>query len=272
MKKFLLSTVALFLSSQFFITAYGAEPTSLSPEIDFEAVQINAQEKVVPKKIREDDPVFHYTINVVYPQIGGNHLNKAAEDFNQRVAQMIDNEVKLFKARVKKEVAHMQTLPPDLQHNTLKIDYDFDVIQPLSLVSVRLSIENMQAGRAHPHHAHLVLNYDLVQNKELALNDLFKPKADFLQTLANYSSKKLHETVGEKDKWMIPEGTKPLAKNYKNWNIEADAILITFDEYQVAPYVYGAQEVEIPFAELENLLSKQAELIASSKDSKNNMG
>jgi hypothetical protein len=130
----------------------------------------------------------------------------------------------------------------------------------------------MQAGRAHPYHQHQVFNFDLVNNKELALSDLFKPNADFLQAIAKYSSTKLQDSVNEKDKWMLVEGTKPTLKNYKNWNIEADAILITFDEYQVAPHMYGPQEVEIPFEDLKTLLSKQAEVIASAKDNTSDLG
>lgn len=237
-----------------------------------EAVSLNNNEKVVPKKLHEEDPVYRYTIDAIYPQISGKNLSKSAEEFNQRIFTMVNNNLQSFKNSVKRDFQHMQTLPESVQHNQFKLDYDIDVINPLSLVSVRLSIESMQAGRAHPYNQHQVLNFDLLNNKELALSDLFKPNANFLQAIANYSNTKLQDSVNEKDKWMIAEGTKPLLKNYKNWNIEADAILITFDEYQVAPHMYGPQEVEVPFSELKTMLSKQAEVIASSKDITQDLG
>jgi hypothetical protein len=246
-------------------------PTTVSYGAD-EAVMLNNNEKVVPKKIHEEDPVYRYTIDAIYPQISGKNISKAAEEFNQRVFTMVSNNLQSFKNSVKQDFPHMKTLPESVQHNQLKVDYDIDVINPLSLVSVRLTIESMQAGRAHPYNQHQVLNFDLLNNKELALSDLFKPDAKFLEAIANYSNSRLQESVNEKDKWMISEGTKPLLKNYKNWNIEADAILITFDEYQVAPHMYGPQEVEVPFSELKNLLSKEAEVIASSKEIQENVG
>jgi hypothetical protein len=73
---------------------------------------------------------------------------------------------------------------------------------------------------------------------------------------ATFSHKKLSDTL--QDKWMISEGTKPEANNFRNWNLEEDGILITFEEYQVAPYVYGAQEVEIPYSVLKSYLSANA--------------
>ena len=140
------------------------------------------------------------------------------------------------------------------------MDYDLDFMQPL--ISVRISNEVAQAGRAHPFHSHRVVNFDLTQNKELTLSDLFKPKTNFLKTIAELSEKKLNETIGEKDRWMIKGGAEPLANNYKNWNIGKNSLLITFDEYQVAPYVYGPQAIAIPFSALENILSPQGKIIS----------
>jgi len=233
---------------------------------DDEAVLLSKNEKIIPKKIHEEDPTLNYVLDVTYPQITGMDLSKSSMTFNERIRLMVENDIKSFKDSVKRDQIHKQTLPKEVQHYTLKIDYDIDVIHPLSMVSVRFATESMLAGHAHPYHGHRVLNFDLMNNKEIALNDLFKPKAKFLEVFAQYANQKLQQTVGEKDKWMIAEGTKPIAKNFKNWNIEDDAILITFDEYQVAPYVYGPQEVTIPFSELKGLLSKQAEMIASSKE------
>ena len=84
----------------------------------------------------------------------------------------------------------------------------------------------------------------------------------FLKTIAELSEKKLNETIGEKDRWMIKGGAEPLANNYKNWNIGKNSLLITFDEYQVAPYVYGPQAIAIPFSALENILSPQGKIIS----------
>jgi hypothetical protein len=261
MKK--LTLLSLFFYSTLSLAALNPNSSNSTPYHEFEAVSLSQTEKVIPKKQHEEDPAMHYEIDVIYPQIVGAELTPSAEIFNQQVHTLIATEIQQFKNSVKRDIPHMQTLPAEARHYSFKIDYDLDVVHPLSLVSVRLSLESSHAGRAHPYRAHRVFNYDLANNKELVLSDLFKPKSNYLQVLSEYSHKKLDETVGEKDKWMIAEGAKPLLKNFKNWNIAADSILITFDEYQVAPYTYGPQEVEIPFSELKNVLSPQAKNIAS---------
>jgi hypothetical protein len=252
-----------------FSATRGATPSNAA---EYEAVYLNKVSKIVPKSKHEKDRSMYYSIDATYPQITGKSYNEAEAIFNKRVNAIIDEEMRQFKNSVQLDMPHMKTLPKEVRNNTFKIDYDIDVIHELALVSIRFTIQGMQAGRAHPYRSHRVLNFDLVHNKELALDDLFKSDAKYLDVLAKYSSNKLQKTVNEKDKWMIEEGAKAIAKNYKNWNIEKGALLITFDEYQVAPYVYGPQEIEIPYTEIQQLLSPQAQIISSIKDNTANVG
>ncbi len=272
-KLFFLTTTLFFTICSFANPAPITPATTPVDEAETEAVIINNHLKVTSKTQNEEDQTLNYTLNATYPQITGTSpLPAAATNFNQQIIRLVTAEIDQFKNSVKRDLPHMQTLPESVRHNSLRIDYDVDVIHPnpLSIVSVRLNIEGMQAGRAHPFHVYRVLNFDLSHNKELALCDLFKPKANFLNTLSKYSSEKL--TASLKDKWMIANGAKANQANYKNWNIQADSILITFDEYQVAPYTNGPQEVEIPFSELKNIFSPQALIISSVKDASKTVG
>jgi hypothetical protein len=205
------------------------------------------------------DAALSYQIDVNYPQIKGKDLSVASKHFNQEVEKMVNDEVTHFKKLVALDAPHMKTLPENIRKNSLKIDYDIDVIKPKTgtIVSVRLSSEGMQAGRAHPYHSNRAVNFDLATGKMLSLNDLFKKNSKFLQLIAEYSNKSLNQKL-KKDNWMVAQGTKADVKNFKNWNLQADSLLITFDEYQVAPYVYGKQEVEVPYSELKKVLANQA--------------
>jgi len=233
-----------------------------------EAVLISDDWKIVPKVAKEDNPELSYTIKATYPQIEGQNLSTQALTFNKLVSNMADQEVQQFKKYVAADMPHMQTLPTEMRNNSLQIEYDIDVVKPgpKTLISVRLKVEGMQAGRAHPYHVHQVLNFDLSTGKVLTLNDLFKPKTKYLAIIANVAKQKLNEKLT--DKWMIAEGTQPLAKNFKNWNLENDGILITFDEYQVAPYASGAQEVEVSYADLKNMLSPRSVIYPCAQDPK----
>lgn len=226
-----------------------------------DALYINQNLKIIPTTGHEEDQQLHYTINVSFPQISGANLPASAQQFNHIVLSMVAKSVQQFKNYVKSDVPHMQTLPESVRHNSLNVDYDIDVVKPAkhSLISVRISIEGMQAGRAHPYHLHQVLNYDLDQGKVLTLNDLFKSRADYLNVFAKYSSNDLNKALH--DKFMIAGGTAPNVKNYSLWNLEPEGVLITFDEYQVAPYVAGVQEVEIPYDHLKNIISPKASIV-----------
>lgn len=229
---------------------------------------ISSTMKIVSKSEQFVDEKLNYTIDVKYPQIQGTKLTAGAKSFNDTMEKTVNDEVTQFKKMVALDMPHMKTLPEDLRKNSMHIDYDIDLIKPnnQTIISARLSIEGMQAGRAHPFHSSRVMNFDLATGKALALNDLFKKDANFLPLLAAYSKKALNEKL-KKDSWMVAEGTKADAKNFKNWNLQADSILITFDEYQVAPYTYGKQEVEVPYKNLKAVLSAQspvAECAASS--------
>jgi hypothetical protein len=220
-----------------------------------EAVFITKELSVTPKNWTKEDQALHTHYSITYPQITGQHLTPHAKKFNQEIDRVVNQQVKIFTKRVKADMPHMKTLPADVQNNTLRVDYDFDIVKlaSRSVISVRLFFESMQAGRAHPSHEYQVVNYDLSQGKVLTLNEMFKPNADYLKAFSSYSTKRLNETLH--DKWMVDNGTQPIAKNFKNWNIQNDSILITFEEYQVAPYVEGPQEVEIPLKELKDLLA-----------------
>lgn len=231
-----------------------------------EAIIISNDLKVLPQTDREENAELHYNIDVDYPQLVGENLTAEAKQFNAKIKETVDAEVKQFKNYVASDKVHMATLPEEARHNDLEIDYDIDILEPSNkqtIISVRLSIEGMQAGRAHPYHRHSVFNFDLTNGKVITLAELFKPKTNYLQVIAKYSSKKLKEKLGDKEdkeiiSSLIEEGTKPTASNYQNWNLEDDDLLITFDEYRVAPYVYGAQEVEIPYSELKAIISPKA--------------
>jgi hypothetical protein len=246
--------------------------TTPSNAAEYEAVYLNSASKVVPKNKHEKDRSLYYSVDATYPQIAGKSMSDADSAFNKRINDIVVEEMQQFKNSVKLDMPHMKSLPKEVRNNTFKIDYDIDVIHELSLVSVRFTIQGMQAGRAHPFRSHRVVNFDLAHNKELALSDLFKSDTKYLDALAKYSRSKLEKTVNIKDKWMIDEGAKAIAKNYKNWNIEKGAILITFDEYQVAPYYYGPQEIEIPYSDLQHMLSPQAKIISSIKDNTAHIG
>jgi len=224
-------------------------------------ISINKNMVISSKSQEENNLELKADIKASYPQITGQKLSSYAVQFNQRVLSTVNNEIQQFKKYVKNDLPHMKTLPKELQTNYLNIDYDVDVIHPNhhTAVMVRFNIEGMQAGRAHPYHIHSVLNYDLDTGKTLSLADLFKRNTPYLKLIAELSQQQLLKKLSDKSMAdMVKQGTQATPKNFRNWNMQNDTLLITFDEYQVAPYVNGSQEVEIPYSALKKMIAPHA--------------
>lgn len=220
-----------------------------------ETVQLNKELKVISQKTQEENKEKFYKMDIDLPQLEGNTLSAKEKLFNKLVQDKAQTKIDQFKQYVNQDLVHANTLPDNLRQNTLHIDYDIDVINPNHkiIISVRLTAEGMLAGHAHPYHNLEVMTYNLSDGKLVTLKELFKRDQHYLKFIADYSRKELEKKL--QDKWMIGEGTKPLAKNFQNWNLESDDLLITFNEYQVAPYYEGMKEVTIPYSAMKTILN-----------------
>jgi hypothetical protein len=98
----------------------------------------------------------------------------------------------------------------------------------------------------------MTFNYDLGAGKELVLNDLFLPGSNYLQRISSVCSAELSEQPFFDGSFM--SGADPIHENYRNWNIAPQGLVITFDEYQVAPYAAGAQTILVPYGELTQVI------------------
>jgi uncharacterized protein DUF3298 len=112
---------------------------------------------------------------------------------------------------------------------------------------------------AHPGLNSLTLNYDLAGARQLSLSNLFVPDSNYLETISAYCLADLkRQNPGIDDTFL--QGASPTLENYRNWNITADGLLITFDTYQVAPGASGPQVVTIPYGALNGILDPSGPL------------
>lgn len=197
-------------------------------------------------------------IKSVYPQLQSQSINDHLDLFNQQVLGLVDEKITDFKMHVAENEETQKQLPKSQLKNDLYIDYAASYIQSSKnpILSIRFSTQGYIAGMAHPYHHHFSLNYDIDHDKLIELADLFLDDADYLSALSRYTSERLNTRL--RDKQMIAQGTAPTADNFKNWNIKPSGLLITFDEYQVAPYVEGTQTVLVPFSVLKELLNPES--------------
>jgi hypothetical protein len=196
------------------------------------------------------------TIEITRPLLTGTPAVQI-DAFNKAADEIIAKAVEDFKKGLLEMEAERtpDKLPADLPGSTLDVSYEA-ITATSNLLSLRFGVGFYARGAAHPGGYYVTLNYDVKAGKVLALADLFRPNARYLQVLAGYSIKQL----SAKQVLDFPEGAEPTEENYRNWNIKADGLLISFDSYQVAPYAAGPQEVVVPYSVLKNFVKADGPL------------
>ncbi len=188
------------------------------------------------------------TIEIDKPVLKGDAA--LADPFNAAADKIIEDTAGSFKS----DTLQYQTgedLPPEISALGSYMDVGYQFFTPTeSLLSISFGVNWYSAGAAHPNSYSRTLNYDFDNGTILALADLFKPDTQFLAALSAYSI----QVLTEKGTLMFPDGAQATTENYQNWNLTPDGLLITFDDYQVAPHVAGPQQVVIPYAELTDLI------------------
>jgi hypothetical protein len=138
-------------------------------------------------------------------------------------------------------------------------DQSYELISPPgNLVSLKFQIMIYIQGAAHPGTHMRTVTYDLEAGSDVRLEQLFLPGSNYLERIANYCIAQLgSRNIGFESS---SNGAQPLQENYGNWNITSDGLLITFEEYQVAAYAAGPQEVNVPYAELQSIIDPHGPL------------
>lgn len=197
-------------------------------------------------KIVEKQKNPTYEIVAMYPVMQGNA--PYVQPFNRYVLNLMQKEVREFKDELVGDV------PPN--PSALDIKYKYYFFVPERFVSIQFYEYSYLSGAAHPNTETYVVNYDFVNNRDLSLREIFKSDVNYLNIISEYCINQLKtRKFGEVD--FIKDGAAPVDRNYHDWNITKDGLLIVFDAYQVAPYVYGKQTVVIPYTHLKPYLKEE---------------
>lgn len=199
-----------------------------------------------------DNKTLDYTITLQTPTLTGSN-DLRLKKFNDQIATLIQQAVDDFENNV-------VSMPPMPVLNGSSFDVQYKLLsQPGNILSIKFEMLGYVNGAAHPYHLNPTFNFDIESGKALLLADLFLPNTDYLTPISKYCVTEL----GKRDIGFtsdFAQGADPKPENYKNWNITADGLMITFDEYQVAAYVAGPQAVVIPYGELKSLIDPKGPL------------
>lgn len=225
-------------------------PTAILPPTPIPAtptpVLLSQQVTLVPQALTETNQTPPFTINAQTPQLTGSDDPRVTA-FNQRLSQLVKTEVDLWRKSFLEN-----TFPTVTNGSFLEVTYTLHS-QVGDIWSFKFDFHFYSDGAAHPGSYSITLNYDLGQGRELALADLFLPNTDYLGAISNYCIAELSKQPFFEGPFT--EGAQPKPENYSRWNITPDGLLITFDDYQVAPHAAGPQQVMVPYSQLKSLIN-----------------
>jgi len=231
-------------------------PTLPPPTAALTATSVPFYESVTVTSVAYDElqtttPMYEITGQT--PQLQGSD-DPRVTTFNAAMQQLTQNEVDAFKKNMQSVV-----VIPEVPNSSFDFHYELLSSAGNKIVSIKFSFEGFTSGQAHPYHYTITVNYDLEQSKELTLDQLFASNANYLQPISDYCKTQLAtRDIGFQGDFT--KGADPLPENYKNWNITADGLAITFDEYQVAPYAAGPQTVVVPYNVLSQVIQNPGPL------------
>lgn len=183
------------------------------------------------------------TISIFYPYLSSASTDAVKDDFNSMVSTTINKILAVFQKN------QADTKAPINATSTLMLAYDVKE-QNQNFYSALFGVEQYVAGSAHPSHSFIAVNYDLKNGAVVKLSDLFNPNEKYLDFLSEYTSKELlarNEKNKFSDEEIIKTGTEAKEENFSIFNISKEGLVVTFPEYQVAPYVAGEQTVVVPW-------------------------
>lgn len=208
--------------------------------------------KLNTKTVAETNKPKRFELSAEYPEITGIDASVAAK-FNQIVKNRVMKAVDEFRKGMLAQTAEDLKYLPQGTNNYIEVSYNVEAAND-NFISLSFGDSEFTGG-AHPNYASFTINYDLKNNRELKLADLFKPNSNYLKVISDYAVADLKKQLKEMtdDKW-IKTGAGAKAENYQSWNLTDKGLLINFDPYQVAAYAAGPQEVLIPYDALKNVL------------------
>ncbi|MBD3181007.1 DUF3298 domain-containing protein [Candidatus Poribacteria bacterium] len=230
------------------------------------------QTEVIREK-PEDQP---YYFDMEVPKVSGIKSKDVQKDIDSAINSIVNNVTEPFMLEaIKNQKAREETgsqpfsETPDVR-SEVYIRYE-NYLVTASLISIRFSIQTYLYGMAHPDHKTKVLNYNIETAQFIELEDIFKPGTNYLETISQLTIEDLldqfkealaiaPEDMSKRFKEWINKGAAPEMKNYRNFLLSRDSLVIVFDPYQVASYADGTRVVKIPYTKLKNIINPEGPL------------
>lgn len=250
--------VIIVIAIMFFFTK---EKKGDTPVINSTSTPPTLEQKMVvtSKTIKEDNKTAGYVVNVTYPQVSGLSHSDAEIKINKSIAAKVNLLVNDFK----KSNNDVRDPLPGAGPSTVDVSYNVQSNNTIpNLVSIKLVESFFESGAAHPGHYIDTLNYNTSTGAEISLGDVFSNGAAYLNRLSEYTRVELQKKIGDNENLypQITSGTEPVEENFATFIFADTGLLVVFQEYQVAAYAAGVQEILVPYSELKDILDQNGPL------------
>lgn len=191
-----------------------------------------------------------YEISLRYPQLVGD--NPSLKKINDYLSSSINESAENFKRQVNENQDFNSNLPANMK-SALYIESDEAILQgyanDITVTSIPLTVSEYFAGAAHPNNALISHSFNLETGEKVEIGDLFT-RSDYESYLSQTTRNALkkYSLNGEPlnlDPAMIEGGTQPHEKNFSNFMLDDNQLIIIFNPYQVAPYAVGVLKVGV---------------------------
>jgi hypothetical protein len=207
--------------------------------ISLQAQDVTQKNNIISRQYKEVNAKDKWEIDVNYPELKLSN-KKTMLDFNGVSKALVMAQVTEFKKMFINEKNDS-----DIAYNIL-ISYTVEKINK-HMISL-LFFGREYTGGAHGNSWSFVLNYDLKNNRQLVLSDLFSEENDFLAIISKQSIAQILNKLGNHGvKEWVEGGAGKNIENFKSWSITKTGLKFTFDPYQVASYADGIFTTVVPY-------------------------
>jgi hypothetical protein len=124
-----------------------------------------------------------------------------------------------------------------------------------NVLSIATDIDDFSGG-AHGNHVKLIANFDLKNDKKIALDDLVskEKRKEFLKIAEKFFRKteRLSDQEQLEGKYFFENGQYSLAENF---GLERENLLFYYNPYEIKSYAEGTTALRIPYQAIEHLLT-----------------
>ena len=197
-------------------------------------------------------------IFICYASINKNYLgdngmyNEKGSNYEIIINYPVSGYRKLDNTVINKLNNYIDEFKKNISNNDINVNWKYDLIinyksfNYKNYISYVFFIEYFIGG-AHPNHLIWTVNYDIICDKFVTIDDLVKYNNNILNIFSKISRNELMHNKDIVDISMLMEGTMPNTLNYSNFVFSNDGIIIYFSYYQVAPYSSGMFNVLINY-------------------------